>query len=265
VLLRTSGGWPWASYAEDPAPLLGHLPAALEAVEGDAAATVRVLSALAVGLHYEGTAEQLDGMTDRAIRLAEDLGDPAVLADALVGRVMAHVGAADRAAEAVALLERLAELHSPRRDVDEVMRHSVLTMVRTTLGDVAGARRHYAAGVALADAQDLPILRVQLRWFEASLAQWDGDLDRAERLIERAVQLHGQTELYNVASVGGMCRLWVARDRGALTAPQALQDAAGQHEVWTAATAAAAGDRVRAEQVLRASSGSARTRCGGSA
>ena len=251
VLLRTSGGWPWASYAEDPAPLLRHLPAALEAVEGEAAATVRVLSALAAGLHYEGTAEQLDGLTDRAIRLAEELGDPAVLADALVGRVMAHVGAADRAQEAVALLDRLAGLRHPHAEVDQVMRHSVLTMVRTTLGDVAGARRHYATGVALADAHDLPILRVQLRWFEAVLAQWDGDLERAEGLIERAVQLHSQTELYNVTSVGAMCRLWLAGDRGALATTRAVQDAAVQHEVWAAATAAAEGDERRAEQVLR--------------
>ena len=251
VLLRMSGGWPWASYAEDPAPLLGHLPAAREAVDGDPAATVRVLSALAVGLHYEGTAEQLDDLTDRALRIAEELGDQGVLADALVSRVMAHVAAADRAEEALALLERLAQLHHTNRDVDEVMRHSVLTMVLTTLGDVDGARRHYEAGVALADAQDLPILRVQLRWFEATLAQWDGDLDRAERLMERAVQLHQQTELYNVASVGAMCRMWVARDRGALTTHRALQDAATQHEVWTVATAAATGDRDRAEQLLR--------------
>lgn len=44
------------------------------------------------------------------------------------------------------------------------------------------------------------MVRVQLRWMEATLAEWYGDFAQARRQYETARQIHLQTELYTAGS-----------------------------------------------------------------
>lgn len=194
TLLRTAGAWPW-TFGTDPGPLPARLAAVEPLVAHDPAAQARVLSALAAGRFDDGT-DAPDRMSARALDIAERLEDDEVLADALLGRALAFAGLASRAEESIRLLDRLLQLQHRLHRGDHVLAHILLTMALFTVGDLAGVEEHYRLGVAGSDALRLPISRVQLRWMEATMAVWHGRFDRAERLIDRAYELHRQTELY---------------------------------------------------------------------
>lgn len=196
ALLRTAGAWPWASYGDDPGPLLARLAGIEPLVAHEPAAHARVLAALAVGSYYDPDNSVPDRLSGRALNLAETLGDPDVLADAILARAGAFAGVASRVDESVALLDRLAALPHEQQQVDAVLGHNLRTLALLTLGDIAGVVEHQRAGAAGSDALRLPVNRVQLRWIEGTVAHWRGELDEAERLYEVAYQTHLRTELY---------------------------------------------------------------------
>jgi hypothetical protein len=215
VTLRTSGIWPWTSFTVDPGPLLTRLAGIEPLVRVDPGAHARVLAALAVGNYYDPDFGVPDRLSLRAIEIAERLDDPDVLADALLGRVLVLSGLATRAAESVEVADRLVALPHRSAEIDAVLRHDHLTLALMTLGDVVGAEAALRAGTAGADRLRLPIVRVQLRWMEANLALWRGDVARAVRLARLAEDLHLSTELY-IMSVGGLTALAVAYEEGRL-------------------------------------------------
>ncbi|RKS75691.1 transcriptional regulator [Motilibacter peucedani] len=249
VLLRTSGAWPWASYGDDPGVLLARLESLTGAVATDPAAHVRVLGARAVGSCYAPDLAVPDALSREALERAEALGDPDVLADALVARVLAFVGAAAHARESIELLDRVAGLHHEQARVDEVLRHNVLTMSETILGRVEVAEEHLRDGVAGADLLRLPVTRVQLRWAGAMLAQWRGRLDEAEQLVTRAWALHRQTELYE-SGVHNLALLSVRWDRGRVAELPEVVAHSPEPGVWAATAAAETGDLAGARELL---------------
>jgi DNA-binding SARP family transcriptional activator len=242
VLLRTSGSWPWASYGSGSGALLARLLDLSQTVTADVRARVRVLAAAAVGSCYAEDLRLPERLSSEALSLAEDLGDPDVLADAILGRVLPFVGMASHAAEAVQLLDRLSRLPHADAHVDEVFRHNVLSMTFLSLGDVEAAEGQLRLGVAASDRLRLPISRVQLRWAEAALAQWRGQLDAAEGLVARAYELHGQTELY--AGDVSYCTavLSLRWERGELSTAPELVAASAEPLIWGAAAAVERGD-----------------------
>ncbi|GGM18194.1 BTAD domain-containing putative transcriptional regulator [Nakamurella endophytica] len=252
ALLRTTGAWPWAVYGEDPAPLLSRLAGVEQLVGTDPVAHAQVLAALAVGSCYDPDGTVPDLLAARAVEVAERSGDPDALADALLGRALTFSGVAERAAESVEILERLAGLPHRQQQVDDVLRHGLLTMATLTLGRVEDAARHVRQGIAGSELLRLPVSRAQLRWTEGMLAQWRGELGEAERLYDHAYELHQQTELYR-SGVHYLAMLALRWDEGRLA--ELPDPSRGNAEIAPAALAlitAARGDGDRAAELIRA-------------
>ena len=249
VLLRSSGGWPWVTYGRDPGVVQARLSQLTDRLGTDPTALVRVLAARAVGSCYHPDPGVPDDLSRRALALAEELAEPEVMADALVGRVLTYVGVAEHAEEALSLVDRLVLLDRQESPVDEVLRHNVRTMACVLLGDVAAAEESVRRGIAGCDLLRLPVMRVQLRWAEAMLAQWRGELSLAAALVDRAIELHQQTELYE-SGVYDLGRLSVLWDQGRLAERLDLVPRSPTPLVWGAAAAAQAGDRAAAHRLL---------------
>lgn len=214
--LRTSGVWPWASFSVDAGPLLTRLAGIEPLVRSDPGAHARVLAALAVGSYYDPDPHVPDRLSARGLEIAERLGDPDVIADALWGRALCFSGLPSRAAETVQLVDRLHALPHRLSRMDDVLRHTLLTLSLLTLGDVIGVEEHLAQGITGSDALRLSTVRVQLRWIEGALAAWHGHLDLSEKLSQIARDRHRETELYlmNVDGFATLGRYW---EQGRLT------------------------------------------------
>lgn len=200
ALLRAAGAWPWVSYGRDPGPLLERLAAVEPLIENDRAAHARVLAALAVGSCYHPDAEIPNRWSARALDIAHELDDPDVIADALLGRILLFSGVAVHSVESMRLLRELFELPHQQSRVDSVVAHAVASMTEMNLANVDAAVKHLRQGIIGCELLKLPVVRVQLRWMEATLAEWHGDFAQARRQYETARQIHLQTELYTAGS-----------------------------------------------------------------
>ena len=249
LLLRTSGAWPWPAYGADPSALLTGLDGLAATVTDDPAAHARVLAALAVGNCYHPDPEVPDRQSRAALAIAERLGDPDVLADAIIGRVLTYAGVAGHADETIEQLGRLSGLHRPSQGTDEVLRHNLLTMARFSRGEVAAATDHLRAGILGSDRLRLPVTRVQLRWVEVLLAEWHGDLDRTEELLAVAYERHRQTELYNADVTFHMVTLAVLWNRGRI-AESPLLAHIPEPLIWGALSAAETADKARGRECI---------------
>ncbi|MDG4664354.1 BTAD domain-containing putative transcriptional regulator [Mycobacterium sp. 236(2023)] len=219
ALLRASGGWPWLAPGHDPGELLGLLARAATLSEGEPASAARVLPALAVGHCYNPDATVAPDLLDRADILADATGDPDVIADVLIGRLITFSGVSTLSEQTLSWVDRLDSLQHSRSREDAVIAHSVATMAAMNLSDVAGARRHVQAGIAGSEELQLPVLRAQLRWMEAVLAVWVGDFAEAERHHAIAAHVHEQTELYEAGS-GLLATATLLRERGGPVDPR---------------------------------------------
>jgi DNA-binding SARP family transcriptional activator len=108
-------------------------------------------------------------------------------------------------------------------------------------GDIDGAAAHLREGISGSDELQLPVTRVQLRWAEASQAEWHGDLDRAETLLARARDLHAQTELYEAEVSFLAARLSLLWHRGRVVTAADAVARAREPLVWAALVAAESG------------------------
>lgn len=219
ALLRASGGWPWLAPGEDPGDFLVLLERSADIAARDAGAGARVLAALAVGHCYNADPQVPATHLDRAEGLAESTGDPDVLADVLMGRLITYSGVASRSEQTLSWSKRLNTLRHSRIREDRVISNSVCTMAELNLGNVDAAARRLAVGIEGSDALQLPVLRAQLRWMEAVLAVWRGDFAEAERHHGIAAHVHEQTELYGAGS-GLMAAVSLVRETGGSIDPQ---------------------------------------------
>ncbi|MET0704686.1 MAG: BTAD domain-containing putative transcriptional regulator [Mycobacterium sp.] len=200
ALLRVSGSWPWLAPGADPSELLALLDRTAELCDGDPAAGARVAAALAVGHCYNLDPAVPAGLLDTAARLAEQTDDPDVIADALIGKIITYSGVSQRSADMLRWVDTLIALPHSRIYEDAVIGHSVATMAAMNLGDATATQRHLQAGIEGSEKLRLPVIRAQLRWMEAVLAVWRGDLAEAQRHHDVAVRVHEQTELYGAGS-----------------------------------------------------------------
>ncbi len=254
ALLRASGGWPWLAPGHDPGQLITLLERAATPSEDAPASAARVLPALAVGHCYHPDPGIAAELLDRAERLAEAAGDPDVLADVLVGRLITYSGVCTLSHQTLSWVRRLNALRHSRSREDAVIAHSVATMAAMNLADVAGARRHLLEGIAGSEELKLPVLRAQLRWMEAVLAMWVGDFAQAARHHATAAHVHEQTELYEAGS-GLLAAASLLRERGGPLDPgwtdlHASQATGGQGMVGVVRTALltlATGPQARAD------------------
>lgn len=252
ALLRSCGAWAWTKNGQGSSGVLDRLTTAREATRADVTAQIPLLSVCAVGHCYASDLRIPEELNREAMTLAEELGDPDTLADAIVGRVLTAIGVASSSREIATLLDRLAELPHRYASVDAVLRDNALTMAAFNLGDIAAVERHLGLAIAGSDALRLLASRVQLRWVEAKLAHWHGDLDRAQELAVQARQHHEQTELYGAEDNFLSTSLALAWDRGTLAdaGPEIRRSA--DPIVWSAAAAAEAGDVRRGRRLISA-------------
>ena len=250
-LLRVSGSWPWPVYGSDPAPLMITLSGLDSALHNDPAARARVLAVTAIGRCYDPDPSVPDDMSRRAIELAEQAGEDAVLADALLGRALTYAGVASRSAESIELCERLATLKYDTAAADDVLRRNIATMALLNLGRTAECADFVQVAAVGADVLRLPINRVQLRWAEAALAQWQGDLHRAAELYERAELAHRRTDLQQSGTfeLAQLSLLWDQGRLGDLPGPVPSNPMVSQ---WTTAAALAAAGRPGGDEALAA-------------
>ncbi|CAN5213608.1 BTAD domain-containing putative transcriptional regulator [soil metagenome] len=200
ALLRVSGSWPWLAPGADPSELLTLLGRAADLCDGDPGAGARVRAALAVGNCYHQDPAVPAGLLDTAAELAEQTGDSDVVADVLVGRIITYSGVAQRSADVLRWVDTLMALQHSRIREDAVIAHSVATMATMNLADIDATEAHLRAGIEGSEQLRLPVIRAQLRWMEAVLAVWRGDLAEAQRHHGIALQVHEQTELYGAGS-----------------------------------------------------------------
>ena len=248
-LIRVSGSWPWPVYGSDAAPLLATLRAVVPRLAADPAAQSRVLAASAIGHCYDPDPDVPDRMSATAVELAEATGDPDVLADALLGRAMTYAGVALHAEESLEVLGRLGGLGHELADLDEVLIPNLRTMAHLCLGQTTACALDVEAGAVGSDLRRLQLNRVQLRWAEAALAQWHGDLDRAERLYARAELSHRQTELQQ-AGTFELAELILRWERGRLAETAGQVPSNPVVSAWTSAVAAAAAGLPGADEAL---------------
>lgn len=237
-LLRSAGAWPWPTYGDDPGPLLERLQSLEPFVADDPVAHVRLLAAVAVGRCYDDDASIPAQLSGRALTLAESLGDEDALADALLGRLLTYSGVAARADELLAHASRLIALGHAEARVDAAIARAVTSMALMGLGRVDETTEEVRLAVAECDVLQLPVIRVQLRWMEGTLAAWRGDFDDARRHYEIGTRVHQQTELYYAGSAG-VARLSLRREVEGL----AGADSSGAFDAppWDVAIAAAEG------------------------
>ncbi|WP_454789104.1 BTAD domain-containing putative transcriptional regulator [Mycolicibacterium lutetiense] len=232
ALLRASGGWPWLAPGDDPGGLIALLEQAATMATAHPAAGARVLAALAVGCCYHSDPTVAAEYLDRAEQLAAGTGDPDVIADTLIGRLITYSGVAEFSAETFEWIDQLNSLRHSRSREDAVIAHSVASMAAMHLGDVELTERHLRAGMAGSEELQLPVLRAQLRWMQAVLAIWRGDFVEAGRHHAIAAHVHEQTELYGAGS-GLLAEVTLLRETGGpvgdgLVAAQADIDTGGQ-------------------------------------
>ena len=215
ALLRSSGGWPWQAPTADPGPILDVLERARRFTEDDPVAHTSVLAALAVGHCYNPDSTVPSECLTRADELAAAAGSADLTADAALGHLLTYSGVAKHSQASLERIAQLQTLDHEQSRVDTAIGHSIATMAAMSLGDVALAERHLAAGIAGSEELRLPVVRAQLRWMESTIALWHGDLAGARRQYQVAREVHEQTELY-VAGSGMIALMTYAWERGAL-------------------------------------------------
>ncbi|GAC60528.1 putative regulatory protein [Gordonia sihwensis NBRC 108236] len=243
VLLRAGGGWPWISPTAETGSLHEVLTAAVDIVDGDSIALVRVLGALAIGHCYHRDASVPAGLLERAAEVAAAVGDPDVMADAILARLITYSGVSGRAAELISLADDLTALPHADAELDEVIAGSVVTMAAMTLGDIPQTKARLRAAIAGSERMRLPVLRAQLRWMEAALAVWHGDFALAEEHFRTALAVHRQTELY-VAGSGALALMATANQRGVFddVVDEVLGTGGGDRMEWVRTVMSAAPD-----------------------
>ncbi|GAB2480864.1 BTAD domain-containing putative transcriptional regulator [Jatrophihabitans fulvus] len=251
TLLRMSGAWPWPVFGSDPAPIMTTLQGLDHVLTADVGARARVLAVTAIGRCYDPDPAVPDDMSARAIDLAGRSGDTEVLADALLGRALTYAGVASHAVESVGLLDRLAGLEHALAGPDQVLADNIRTMAAITLARLPDAEAAWRRGVAGADVHRMVISRVQLRWFEAGLALWRGDRERAAELYAEAEHAHRRSELQQ-AGTFELAALAMAWDAGRLADAPAAVTTNPMVSRWLGAVVAAAGDAEGGDARLRA-------------
>ncbi|MFT4087381.1 MAG: BTAD domain-containing putative transcriptional regulator [Gordonia sp. (in: high G+C Gram-positive bacteria)] len=213
TVLRAGGGWSWISPTEEPGSLHLVLADAITAFDDHPAASVALLSALAVGHCYHTDESVPAELLARAERLAAEVGSPEVLADAAVGRLVTYSGVASRATELIGVAGSLAGLDYADAALDRVITDSVVAMADMTLGDLTSTQTRLRRAIAGSERMRLPVLRAQLRWMEMAVAVWHAGFDLAREHLRIAMAVHQQTELY-IAGSGTLALMAAAGQQG---------------------------------------------------
>ena len=214
---RLAGIWFPVAYGSYPEDLVGRLEAVLAATgEDDAAARVRVLSALATACIYGPDRTRPAREADRAVELARRTGRDDLLITAVSAQMSAAWVPGEEEIQLITSAELLDLAVGPDRADLAVLAHARRANARLVLSDVTGADEDLADAWNLAQRHELPLLQAQCVSMQAARAMLDGRLDVALDLIDRAWVLTQRTQLYAQAWTDLAMRAFVWIDQGCL-------------------------------------------------
>jgi hypothetical protein len=189
----------------------------------------RVQEALALAAEHAEDLDRAAHFADEAVRLAEELDDPPLLASALVARLTTHSGPDDLDARLVTSLRLLALVrHVPDPGVRLEAHLWRLTTALEQL-DLASVRRELALLDVLADETQDPRIRFVASSRRAMFALTEGDVVGAARLSAEATDAGVAAGVPGTDAVQRTLHAEMARQRddrpALLRAAEALQEA----------------------------------------
>ncbi|WP_433383501.1 BTAD domain-containing putative transcriptional regulator [Actinoplanes sp. CA-142083] len=248
--------WNWRSYGEVDEPMVALLEELAEG--GDPALQAKLLGTLGAELAYSDRHADRVAYAERAVALAREIGDPALLGRTLNNYQAATWGLPDKPER---WLESLAEsLSLAGRGLP--VRHEFFARMhrgplRLHLGDPAGFVEDLTAATRLAARLTGPDVQPHVFYQQAAVHMLAGRWDEAERLATQADERYRGTNLWGAQ----MCRALHAftfrrRDGRIGEAVPTIADAARELNVpmlhgLAAVAAAEAGDPAEARRMLR--------------
>lgn len=214
-----SGGvWLWVPQGTRPTALIERIDRTLAALgDADTAERVRVLVVRSAGEYY-GDQDLGMGLAAEAVAIAERLGDPMLLVEAVAGALQIGwrpQGMPAQQAQATWLLELALQVGSRHH---ELVARTRLFTIALNLGAVRTAEQHHAEAIALARDMRRTLVEAQLAWSLAMFAGMRGDVAEALRLAEEAEDLHRRTGLYALERAVGQIVGLLHWDMGTLHA-----------------------------------------------
>ena len=206
-LPRTQVAAPSISLLEDALRALGPAPSA---------ARSRVLAALARALIFSGSRPRGMDLSQEAVALARQVGDPAALVHALDARRIAIWGP-DHLDERRTIASEIAHLAGGIGDLALALdghlwrRHALLEA-----GEIVAADAEIETYARLADALHQPLYRCYALLLRASQALMMGRLTDAERLADQALSLGQRMRNQNVPMIHLAHMLVLRREQGRL-------------------------------------------------
>jgi tetratricopeptide (TPR) repeat protein len=196
---------------------LALLEEALAALGGeDSPLRARLLARLALELYYSGEPERRLQLSEEAVALAHELGDPRTLAACLDARHYAlwRPENVHERLEVAAELRRVAEETGDPELELEGAGWTVVDLLE--LGDVHGADIQITAASRLAEALQRPIWLWWTSLLHCTRAQLAGRFDDAERLANETLEIgrHGQAE--NAVNYYAQAMFNIRREQGRL-------------------------------------------------
>lgn len=219
----------------------------------------RAREALGLAVEHARDAHLAAGFADDAVRLAEEVDDPALLATALDARLTTHAGPDDLEARLGTSLRLLALVRQePDPDVRLAAHVWRLTTALEQL-DLSTVRRQLAALDLLADETSDGRARFYACSRRAMFALTEGDAVGAARLTSEAADAGAEADVQDSGAVLDSLQVELARHRGDRTAlcrhAQALEERGRSAHLPTPLAEAAAlwvesGEPVRARRLV---------------
>ena len=161
--------------------------------DGDPGLRAQLLARLAINLYWAPEPERVVALSEEAVRLARQLGDPRLLAAVLRARWIA-LWRPEGAAERLAIADEI--LHLGERTGDRelaLLGHRFRIVGFLEHGDVVATDREIEAWAQIAGELRQPLHRTDLTIWRATRAIMDGRFADGEEQAQRAVEL-GQRE-----------------------------------------------------------------------
>jgi len=161
--------------------------------DGDPGLRAQLLARLAINLYWAPEPERVVALSEEAVRLARQLGDPRLLAAVLRARWIA-LWRPEGAAERLAIADEI--LHLGERTGDRelaLLGHRFRIVGFLEHGDVVAADREIEAWAQIAGELRQPLYLTDLAMWRATRAIMDGRFADGEEQAQRAVEL-GQRE-----------------------------------------------------------------------
>jgi tetratricopeptide (TPR) repeat protein len=194
--------------------LLAEAILALEGEEG--ALHARLLGRLAMALYFADDRERCVELSERALAMAERLGDRSAIAFCLVSRHMALLGP-DHVLERKRIADRIVTL-AERGGTKEALAGGYLWRIidQLELADVPAVDLDLARYVRLATELRLPFLLWQAAALRAMRAQLGGRLDEAEALADATLDLGRRARSPNAELLHAVQIIVLRREQGRL-------------------------------------------------